>query len=457
MTELAGSRVLVVGLGISGASAAAALARIGADVRVTESEAGHAVQERARRLTRLGIEVEIGGHDLSKLDADLAVVSPGIPPSAPVLDALAGRGIEVIGEVELAYRLARCDFLAVTGTNGKTTTTSLLAAILREAGIPTAAAGNIGFPLVDAVSEIPDGGAIAVEVSSFQLAATRDFKPRVAILLNVAEDHTDWHTTVSDYIDAKARIVANQGPEDVFLPNLEDEAAMRIAASARSRVAPFSAVRTVENGIGVEAAQVLWAGRKILATDDVPLAGRAGLDDAIAAAGAALEYGVDERAVAGAITAFRPLAHRLEVIAEAGGITYIDDSKATNPHATLSAVNGLSGVVLIAGGRSKGIDLSVLASSVPAVVAVVALGEARGEVAAAFSKLVPVDEASSMDEAVRLAARRAPRGGSVLLSPGCASLDMYESYAARGEDFARAVRALNEMTGSNGDGREEGG
>ena len=452
MSEFAGKRVLVVGLGVSGFSAARALIDLDAKVRVTEVGDEAAVRERAEALTSLGAEVEIGGHDLSLLDADVAVLSPGIPPSAEVVRALEAAGVETYSEIELAYRLAACDFLAVTGTNGKTTTTSVLAAILEEAGVATAAAGNIGWPLIEAIAAVPESGAIAVEVSSFQLAAIKRFRPKVAVLLNVAEDHTDWHGTVEEYALAKARIVQNQSSDDVFLPNADDRIAMTVAQRATSRVVPFSARRGIPNGIGVIDLDVVWRERPVLAASDVPLRGVAGLEDAVAAAGAALEYGIDDRAVARAIKSFRPLGHRLELVAESEGITFIDDSKATNPHATLAAVQGLHDVVLIAGGRSKGIDLNPLVGTVPPVRAVIAMGEARDALARVFEGVVPVQRVDSMDAAVRAATEISVPGGSVLLSPGCASLDMYQSYAARGEDFARAVRAvLDRRRGIDGD------
>jgi UDP-N-acetylmuramoylalanine--D-glutamate ligase len=441
VTSFAGRRVLVVGLGASGFSAAKTLVELDAKVRVTELNETPATLERAEVLRREGIEVEMGEHDLDRLDADLAILSPGIPPSAPIVRAIRGEHIDVWSEVELAYRLARCDFLAVTGTNGKTTTTAILGAILAEAGITSAAAGNIGWPLIEAIAAVPEGGAIAVEVSSFQLAATDAFRPRIAVVLNIAEDHIDWHGSVDEYVAAKARIVANQTAEDAFLPNAADARAMEIASKTAARVVPFSSSTQPDSGIGVRAGFIVREGVRLLAVDDVPIPGEAGLEDAVAAIGAALEYGLDNRAIARAVKSFRPLAHRLEVVARAGGISYIDDSKATNPHATLTAVRGLHDVVLIAGGRSKGVDLSALAGTVPPVVAVVALGEAREAVAQVFEGLVPVEVVDTMAQAVRAAQSMAKPGGSVLLSPGCASLDMYESYSARGEDFARCVRA----------------
>ncbi|MGH2827901.1 MAG: UDP-N-acetylmuramoyl-L-alanine--D-glutamate ligase [Actinomycetota bacterium] len=451
----AGRRVLVVGLGASGFAAARVLASLEAKVRVTEGASNAVIEERAQQLRIEGVEVETSGHDYEALDADVAVVSPGIAPHTRVMEALALGGVEIISEVELAYRLADCDFLAITGTNGKTTTTSLLASILAESGLPSIAAGNIGLPLIDAVFDIPAGGAIAVEVSSFQLAAVHEFRPRVSVLLNVAEDHTDWHGDFDNYIAAKARIARNQTADDVFMPNREDAAAMSISASISARVAPFSGLSVPEGGIGWEGGRLMWRHREVVDASDVTLAGAAGLEDVAAAAGAALEYGIGVEPIRRAIKSFKPLRHRLEIVAEAGGVTYIDDSKATNPHATLAAVNGLTDVVLIAGGRAKGIDLSVLKSAVPPVVAVVALGEAAEEVERVFAGLVPVATVASMHEAVAAARAKAIHGGSVLLSPGCASLDMFESYAQRGEAFAASIRELlTETSRSSADGDE---
>jgi UDP-N-acetylmuramoylalanine--D-glutamate ligase len=452
--EFAGRSVLVVGLGASGFAAARTLARGGAEVRVTEQSSGPAVEERARELRSQGVDVETGGHDLGRTDVDLAVLSPGVPPSAGVVEALRRADVEVISEVELAYRCARCDFLAVTGTNGKTTTTSLLSAMLAEAGIRSTAAGNIGLPLIEAVASIPPGGAIATEVSSFQLATTHTFRPKIAVLLNVAEDHTDWHGSIEAYAAAKARITSNQQADDSFVFNNEDPTAVRVAADARSRTVPFSTLSSPEHGIGIYDATVVWRGRRVVNVDQIRLPGSAGLEDAVAAAGAALEYGAPIDAVARAIDRFHALPHRLELVGRVGEVAYIDDSKATNPHATLAAVRGLNDVVLIAGGRSKGMDLSPLVATVPPVIAVVAIGESAPEIEKTFSDVVPVDRVGDMGSAVSAAHHRAIPGGSVLLSPGCASLDMYESYAARGDDFRRAVDQLMALeTEKRGNGR----
>jgi UDP-N-acetylmuramoylalanine--D-glutamate ligase len=447
-----GKRVLVVGLGVSGLAAARALLSLGAKVSVTEMSASVEVTERADSLRRDGAEVEVGGHDLVERDFDAAVLSPGIPLLSPVVTALQRRAVKVLSEVELAYSVASCDFLAVTGTNGKTTTTTLLADILRAGDVQSIAAGNIGHPLVDAALSIPAEGAIAVEVSSFQLATIETFRPRVAAVLNVAEDHTDWHGSFESYAGAKGRITENQKSDDVLVYNLEDHHAVAIAASSSARTVPFSTLGAPATGIGLHDGTIVYLGQELMAANDIPLAGEAGLEDCMAAAAIALEYGVDPSAVTSAIRAFRPLPHRLQIVAEADGVTYIDDSKATNPHATVAAVKGLHDVVLIAGGRSKGIDLAPLTGAVPPVRAVVAMGEARDEIAALFEGLVPVDVVDSMDEAVARAVERSNGKGSVLLSPGCASLDMFTGYAARGEAFVTAVKNLmGQNGGSDGD------
>ncbi|MFN2587411.1 MAG: UDP-N-acetylmuramoyl-L-alanine--D-glutamate ligase [Actinomycetota bacterium] len=441
MTTFEGRKVLVVGLGVSGFAAARALLDRGAGVTVTELGDAPALRERAEELRARGAEVELGGHRLAARHVPLAVVSPGIPPSSEALRALVAGGTEVWSEIELAYRIGDCTFLAVTGTNGKTTTTSLLAAMLAAAGMRSVAGGNIGLPLVDAVEEAGSGGVVAVEASSFQLATIHEFRARVAVMLNVAPDHLDYHGDLESYWAAKARIVENQTSQDVFVCNADDPLVMKVAAQAPGRVVTFSATDE-EADLASAGGELTWRGTAFAPVSALTLPGRAGVEDALAAAGAALELGAAPGAVARAIAAFRPLAHRLQTVGAVAGVEYVDDSKATNPHATLAALRGRRDVVLIAGGRSKGNDLSELRAAVPPVMAVVAIGEAADAVARAFEGLVPVEVVGDMRAAVRAAAALATPGGSVFLSPACASLDMYASYAARGDDFARCVRDL---------------
>ena len=440
MSNFQGRKVIVAGLASTGFSTARALLEEGATVVVTEAKSTAEIEERAAWLRAHGGEVETGGHTVEVLDADLAVVSPGIPPTSEVIERLDAAGIPIISEVELAYRFGSCDLLAVTGTNGKTTTTSLLAAMLERAGVASMAAGNIGVPLIDAVRRVPPDGAIAVEVSSFQLAYIDRFRARVAVLLNVAEDHTDWHGGIEPYAQAKARIFENQLADDHAVLNADDERVMAIGAGARARKVTFSTSRAAEASL--DDGYLSWNGTRIVALSDLFLRGRAGWEDCLAAMAAAFSYGLDTESVRGALADFHPLGHRMEIVGTKDAVTYIDDSKATNPHATLAAVAGLQDVVLIAGGRSKGIDLGALAQTVPPVIAVVAIGEAAAQVEQVFDELVSVRTAATMDEATALASEMSVPGGSVLLSPGCASLDMYSSYAERGEAFQSAARHL---------------
>jgi UDP-N-acetylmuramoylalanine--D-glutamate ligase len=447
-----GHDVLVVGLGVSGLAAARALVRAGANVRVTEQSDTTVMRERAAQLD--GAEVELGGHSFARGHSGLAIVSPGIPPQSEAIRALVEAGAEIWSEIELAYRLggdgspgrsakSGCTFLAVTGTNGKTTTTSLLGHMLAEGGERSAVGGNIGVPLVDAVADVGPGGVIALEVSSFQLMNIHEFRAEVAVLLNIAPDHLDYHGDLESYAAAKARVVENQRSSDCLVCNADDKLVMKVAAQAPGRVVTFSATDPGAD-LAVSDGSLTWRREAFAPLESLTLPGRAGVEDALAAAGAALEHGVAPDAVARAIASFRPLAHRLQTIAAIDGVEYVDDSKATNPHAALAALRGRRDVVLIAGGRSKGNDLGELRRGVPPVIAVVALGEAAHEVRDVFDGLVPVDVVPDMEAAVRAARAYAVAGGSVLLAPGCASLDMYTSYAARGDHFARCVREILE-------------
>lgn len=442
--NVAGRNVLVVGLGASGEAAARVLKNtMGATVRVTEAATSDEIEERAARLRAEGIEVETGGHSFDDVSADLAVVSPGIPPHATLLRHLEERGIRMIGEVELAYRMIDAPIIAITGTNGKTTTTALVARMIDESGREALAAGNIGTPLIEARTGLSAAGAVvAAEVSSFQLASIETFRPRVSVILNIAEDHIDWHGSLDAYARAKARIFENQTDDDVLVYNADDPLVTDLVRDAGVRKVPFSITRAPADGIGVEGDRILWRGDPVFRRDDVPMAGAAGLEDAVAAAGAVLEFGIDPAAVARGLKSFEPLPHRLQVVARSGEITYIDDSKATNPHAALAAVRGMENVILVAGGRSKGINLSTMGGMAPPVIAVVAIGEAADELERVFASRIPFERAADMDDAVRRAHARSIAPGSVLLSPGCASLDMYESYVERGEAFARAVSDL---------------
>jgi UDP-N-acetylmuramoylalanine--D-glutamate ligase len=447
-----------VGLGRSGAAAARLLAGAGIETRVTESGDSPALAGVAAGLATLGIVTELGGHSPGIAAwAEVLVVSPGVPPANPVITGALRRGIPVWSEIELAWRFARVPVLAVTGTNGKTTTTTLLAALLQAGGLDAVAAGNIGYPMVEAVAGPHD--VIVCEVSSFQLAFSETFRPSIALVLNVADDHYDWHQGHDDYLSAKARITRAQTAEDLVIAGSSDRGALSIAAGAPSRPAAYglgdlASVRAAAEGIGrplaaaagVEGGWVVAEGstgpRSIVEVAKIRLVGPHNLENVLAASLAALEWGMDPEVIGDAVAAFAPLAHRSTLIGEIDGVRYIDDSKATNPHATLSALRGMERVVLIAGGRAKGLDLSGLVGEASRMVGVVAMGEATAELEGLFAERVRFATAAWVEDAVEVAAAWAVPGDTVLLSPACASLDQYASYAERGDRFAAAVRRL---------------
>jgi UDP-N-acetylmuramoylalanine--D-glutamate ligase len=386
---------------------------------------------------------------------DLVVPSPGVPVSHPIYAAAARAGVELTSEIELAAAMIRSrsaagqdlpDLVAITGTNGKTTVTTLVTAVMNEAGRRSVAAGNIGLPLVEAV----ESGAevIVAEVSSFQLQYTKTFRPSVSCWLNLAADHLDWHPTPEHYAAAKARIWANQGPGDHAVYNADDPA---VSAAVASVPAPVTRVSFSVSGPAdyflADGALVGPEGQPIMLASDLPRAFPHDIANALAAAATAQAAGASPAACRAALSATPLLPHRVAKVADAGGVTWYDDSKATTPASVLAAVAGFASVVLIAGGRNKGLDLGVLAAAVPPVRAVVGIGEAAGEVAEAFSGLVPVETADDMPSAVAGAAQMARPGDAVLLSPGCASFDWYTSYAARGDDFASSVLKFLEKGG----------
>jgi UDP-N-acetylmuramoylalanine--D-glutamate ligase len=433
-----GERVLVVGLGVAGRAAARVLAEEGAEVRVTEARAEDAG---AGEIRELGAEVLTGGHEPWHLDGVTAVVaSPGVPEGAPILRWAADRGVAIWSELDVGARLCHVPFVAVTGTNGKSTTTMMVAAMMQAAGLDATACGNIGHAFSLAARE--GHAALAVEASSFQLRFHHWLHPRVSVLLNVAQDHVDWHGSFERYAEAKARVYERQNENDVHVGNADDDRGRKISAGAPCRVVWF---RMGPPGDG----EVGFVGRELVARMDgeaalgTPVSDAFGFRvDAAAAAAAALSFGLPPDLVAEGLRRTRPLPHRGEEVARVGSVTFLDDSKATNVHAALHALSGRHDVVLIAGGVAKGVDLSPLAEAAPALAGVVAVGEAAPEIAMLFDSRVAVSKAGSIEEAVREAFELAPRRGTVLLAPACASWDMFRDYAERGDRFARAARGL---------------
>ena len=442
--RFAGERVVIAGFRLAGQASAKVLLAEGAQVRVSESAPLEQIAPRVP--PGLDVDLRAGGHQPEHLEgATLLVVSPGVPESAPVITWARRRGIPVWSELELGARLCRVPVIAVTGTNGKTTTVEMIAQTMRASGLSVRACGNVGYPFPVAAREAFD--ALVVEASSYQLRFQTSLRPKVSVLLNLAPDHLDWHRSFAAYRAAKARIFARQRKNQVHVGNRDDPEASRLSATAPCPVRWFGWGPPRAGDVGIVAGRVVTGGPHEADLGTLPPnASSSLLSDAAACAAASLAFGLPPQAIRSGLAAFEPLPHRGSVVAQVESVKFIDDSKATNPHAALSALEGLSGAVLIAGGLAKGVDLSPLASATPSLAGVVAIGESAPDVAAVFEGLVPVWRASSMEEAVRQAFMGARPVGTVVLAPACASQDMFRDYKERGDRFARAAGALGGPT-----------
>jgi len=440
------SSALVVGVAVTGEAVARQLLARGHRVTLVDDRPGPAARANA---ASLGLElIEAPSHQrLASLVAATGVVlpAPGVPAHHPVFQLAADAGVPVWSEFELAARWSDVPIVAITGTNGKTTVTNLVTQMVRAGGRSTTNAGNTDVPLVDVLDQGLD--LIVVEASSYRLQLTESFRPRVGTWLNLAEDHLDWHPSMAAYAAAKERIWANLGEGDVAVANAEDRVVAAAAERLTGDVVWFSASGTRSS---VSASPGWWwdrAGGRLMspngafvAVDDLPRRLPHDLANALAATATAVASGVPVDVCAEVLRHFVGFAHRVALVAEADGVRWYDDSKATTPASVLAAVGGFESVVLIAGGRNKGLDLSVLRSTVPPVRAVVAIGDAAPDVHAAFAATgAPVVDVASMGEAVEAAAGLAEPGEVVLLSPGCTSFDWYGDYIERGNDFVRLV------------------
>jgi len=447
--ELQGKHALVVGLARTGQSAARFLAARGARVRVSEQRPETALTAEAADLRALGVEVECGGHrDESFLRADLIVPSPGVPLTLPALQRARGKGIEIISELELAWRFLRGTVVAVTGSNGKTTTVTLLGRIFAEAGRHTQVGGNIGTPLISLVDASTDQTVNVVEVSSFQLEAITSFRPRVAALLNITPDHLDRHASMSDYVAAKARLFGYQRNDDFAIFNADDRFCAELAPEVRAQRFWFSRQRRLDVGTYVENDWLCYRNgpvqERLLPRDEVRLKGQHNLENILAAACAARALEVPAERIRAAVAAFEGVEHRLEFVAEVDGVRYFNDSKATNVDAALKAVAAFDGnLIVILGGKDKGGDFSVLREPLhQRARRVLAIGAARDKIAAQLAGSVPLDVVETLPEAVGRAATLAAPGDTVLLAPACASFDQFENYEHRGRVFKEEVRQL---------------
>lgn len=452
--ELKGKRILVVGLGKSGLAAALFLRSQGAQVTVSDLRSVDALAKELPALLDAGVMVEAGGHGLLTFRRqDWIVVSPGVPLDTPELVQVLRYGLPVIGELELASRFLRGRTLAITGSNGKTTCTALCGEILRASGQPTLVGGNIGVPVISLVGQSRDDGWNVLEVSSFQLETTVEFRPRIAVILNITPDHLDRHGSLENYIAAKQRIFANQTPEDFLVLNAENAETQQAAARARSSVFWFSSRRAVRQGTFVYQDAVVWrqneqaALEPILPVSEIPLKGEHNVENVLAAVCAAKLAGVSAQAIHKAVAEFRAVEHRLEFVARIHGVEFYNDSKATNVDATLKAVASFSGGIhLILGGKDKDSDYTLLQPLLrERVRAVYTIGAAAEKIEHQVAEAASVVRCGTLERAVEEAARHAQAGEVVLLAPACSSFDQFENYEHRGRVFKQLVLARQDL------------
>jgi UDP-N-acetylmuramoylalanine--D-glutamate ligase len=446
--ELKGKKVLVVGLGKSGLAAALFLRRQGAQVTVSDIRSAESLAKEIPALLDAGIMVEAGGHGLLTFrKQDLIVVSPGVPLNTPELVQARNFGRPVIGELELAARFLKGKILAITGSNGKTTTTALTGEILKEAGYPTLVAGNIGVAVVGLIDESTDRTWSVLEVSSFQLESTEQFHPQIAVILNITPDHLDRHGTFENYALAKERIFAVQDANDSVVLNADNPRTAEAEARSNAPVYWFSMKHEVSRGAWAAKGNVVYRSAPDAATETImplakiPLKGEHNVENVLAAVCAARLAGAASEAIARAIEKFHAVEHRLEFVATINCVDYYNDSKATNVDATAKALASFpGGIHLILGGKDKGSDYSTLAPLVrERVRAVYTIGAAAAKIESHLRGVAPIHACTSLANAVSAAARAARPDDVVLLAPACSSFDQFENYEQRGRVFKELV------------------
>lgn len=449
--ELKGKKVLVVGLGKSGLAAALFLRHQGAQVTVSEIRSADSLAKEIPALLEEGIMVEAGGHGLLTFRRqDLIVVSPGVPLDTPELVQARNFGRPIIGELELAARFLKGKILAITGSNGKTTTTALAGEILKEAGYRTLVAGNIGVPIIGLVEESTSDTWSVLEVSSFQLESTEQFHPAIAVILNITPDHLDRHGTFENYAMAKERIFARMDENDSLVLNTDDARTEAAGVRSPAPVYWFSARHTVSPGAWVEKGWVVYRGvhegpvERIMPVEKIPLKGQHNVENVLAAVCAARLANVPGPTVAGAVEKFQAVEHRLEFVAAINGVDYYNDSKATNVDATAKAIAAFPGCIhLILGGKDKGAPYAPLEPLLrERVRAVYTIGAAAGRIESELRGVVPIQSCETLTNAVRAAMAAARPGEVVLLAPACSSFDQFENYEERGRVFKQLVSEL---------------
>jgi len=442
--DVNGKRVLVVGLGRSGVASALFLKSRGAQVTVSDAKSEDQLREEIPALLDQGIAVETGGHgERTFQNQDLIVVSPGVPVDAEPITQAKALGQPVVGEIELASEFLAGKIVAITGSNGKTTTTTLTGEIFASGGLNTLVGGNIGMPAISLVDQASPETVTVLEVSSFQLETIQNFRPKIAVVLNVTPDHLDRHRTFAAYVDAKARIFENQQPDDFAVLNADDPTCVELGGRTRAQVFWFSRKREVDRGGYICDGEITFrrdgSGVEIIPVSEIPLKGAHNLENVLAAICCGALLGCDARKIRDAIRNFKAVEHRLEYVATIRGVEYYNDSKATNVDATIKALESFpAGVHLILGGKDKGSDYSDLLRQ--RVKRVFTIGAAAEKIASQIQ--AEVVAAGTLENAVKQASVSAQPGEVVLLAPACASFDQFQNYEHRGRVFKELVRGL---------------
>jgi UDP-N-acetylmuramoylalanine--D-glutamate ligase len=453
--ELANKRVLVVGLGKSGVASALFLQARGARVTVSDAKPQDQLGQEIPVLLDHGIAVETGGHgERTFRGQDLIVVSPGVPVDSPPLVQARALGESVIGEIELASRFLPRKIVAITGSNGKTTTTTLAGEIVAAGGFSAVVGGNIGTPAISLIERANADTVVVLEVSSFQLETIQTFRPRIAVVLNITPDHLDRHRTFEAYTGAKARIFENQQADDFTVLNADDPATAELAGRTRAKVFWFSRKEEVKQGAYVRDGRVLFRGaapggaagqRKIMLVSEIPLKGAHNIENTLAAICVGVLTGCTTESIRKAVQNFKPVEHRLEYVATIRGVEYYNDSKATNVDATIKALESFpANVHLILGGKDKDSDYSLLNNLLrQRVKRVYTIGSAAGKIESQIRGTAEIDHAGTLETALKRAAATAEAGDVVLLAPACASFDQFENYEHRGRVFKEVVSAID--------------
>jgi UDP-N-acetylmuramoylalanine--D-glutamate ligase len=454
LMELNNKRVLVVGLGKSGLASALFLKAHGARVTVSDTKSGDELRNEIPTLLDHGITVETGGHgERTFREQDLIVVSPGVPVDAPLLAQARTLGESVIGEIELAAQFLPGPIVAITGSNGKTTTTTLVGEILTAGGLHALVGGNIGTPAISLAERAKPESVIVLEVSSFQLETIQTFRPKVAVVLNVTPDHLDRHQTLESYVDAKARIFENQQSDDFAVLNEDDPTCVTMAARTRAQIFWFSRQKEVKQGAWVREGNILFRDgarqSEVMQVSELPLKGAHNLENVLAAVCAGALMGCTPGKIREPVRDFKAVEHRLEFVATIGGVDYYNDSKATNVDATIKALESFpANIHLILGGKDKGSDYTVLNDLLrQRVKRVYTIGAAaakiESQIVSTKSGGVEVVHSETLENALRKANAVAEPGDVVLLAPACASFDQFKNYEQRGRMFKQIVRGLD--------------